>query len=50
MWLNYRVGWGSTGDLGENGDTTSTYLRTLVIADIAPEGGYPKMQGKVAAE
>ncbi len=25
MWLNYRVGWGSTRDLGENGDTTSTH-------------------------
>ncbi len=39
-------GVGSTRDLGENGDTTSTHpLRTLAISGIAPEGAFALCDG-----
>jgi hypothetical protein len=38
MWLNYRVGWGSTRDLGKMGTLHPPLLRTMAISGIALEG------------
>jgi hypothetical protein len=41
MWFNYRVGWGSTKDLGKMGTPHPPILRwTVAISGIAPDGPF----------